>query len=41
MGTVLFCCLIGLLTGIVIGEFRVNSLIATLGMSQVLMAAAR
>jgi len=38
VGTVALCCLIGLLSGVIIVKFRVNSLIATLGVSQVLSA---
>jgi ribose transport system permease protein len=33
------CCLVGLISGFIVVRFRVNSLIATLGMSQVLTAA--
>jgi ribose transport system permease protein len=36
--SLLVCALVGLISGIVIVKFRVNSLIATLGMSQVLIA---
>src|SRR4030081_1248634 len=39
VGAGVLCCLVGLLSGIVVVKFRVNSLIATLGMSQVLSAA--
>jgi ribose transport system permease protein len=39
IGAVLVCCLVGFLSGILVVKFRVNSLIATLGMSQVLLAA--
>jgi ribose transport system permease protein len=38
VGSVLVCCLVGLISGIIVVKFRVNSLIATLGMSQVLTA---
>jgi len=38
VGTVVLCSLIGLVSGIIIVKFRVNSLIATLGVSQVLSA---
>lgn len=40
VGVVVFCCLVGLVSGVVIVKFRVNSLIATLGVSQVLSALA-
>ncbi len=39
IGAILLCCLVGLVNGLLVVKFRVNSLIATLGMSQVLMAA--
>jgi ribose transport system permease protein len=39
VGAVLLCCVVGLISGIIVVKFRVNSLIATLGMSQVLTAA--
>jgi ribose transport system permease protein len=39
VGAVLVCCLVGLLSGFIVVRFRVNSLIATLGMSEVLTAA--
>jgi ribose transport system permease protein len=39
VGAVVLCCLVGLISGIIVVKFRVNSLIATLGMSQVLTAA--
>ena len=35
---VVLCCAVGLVSGIIVVKFRVNSLIATLGMSQVLIA---
>jgi ribose transport system permease protein len=38
VGSVALCALIGLISGIIVVKFRVNSLIATLGMSQVLIA---
>lgn len=38
IGALVFCALVGLLSGILIVRFRVDSLIATLGMSQVLLA---
>jgi ribose transport system permease protein len=38
VGSVVLCCLVGLLSGFIVVRFRVNSLIATLGMSQVLIA---
>jgi len=37
--SVLACCFVGLLSGVVTVKFRVNSLIATLGVSQLLSAA--
>jgi ribose transport system permease protein len=40
LGAVLLCCLAGLLSGILVVRFRVNSLIATLGVSQLLSAVA-
>lgn len=40
VGAVLLCCLVGLLSGLIVVRFRVNSLIATLGVSQVLSAVA-
>jgi ribose transport system permease protein len=39
-GAVLLCCLVGLLSGVLVVRFRVNSLIATLGVSQLLSAVA-
>jgi ribose transport system permease protein len=39
VGAVGLCCLVGLISGLIVVKFRVNSLIATLGMSQVLTAA--
>jgi ribose transport system permease protein len=39
VGAVLACCLVGLVSGLIVVRFHVNSLIATLGMSQVLLAA--
>ncbi len=38
IGAVLLCCLVGLISGFLVVRFRVNSLIATLGVSQVLTA---
>ena len=38
VGTVLLCCIVGLFSGLIVVRFRVNSLIATLGVSQVLLA---
>lgn len=38
-GAVIICGLVGLLSGVIVVRFRVNSLIATLGMSEVLQAA--
>jgi ribose transport system permease protein len=38
VGAVVACCVVGLISGIIVVKFRVNSLIATLGMSQVLTA---
>jgi ribose transport system permease protein len=38
--SVIACCFVGLLSGVVTVKFRVNSLIATLGVSQLLSAAA-
>lgn len=38
VGAVIICGLVGLLSGVVVVRFRVNSLIATLGMSEVLAA---
>jgi ribose transport system permease protein len=38
VGTVALCSLVGLCSGLIIVKFRVNSLIATLGVSQVLAA---
>jgi ribose transport system permease protein len=40
LGAVLLCCLVGLVSGLIVVRFRVNSLIATLGVSQVLSAVA-
>lgn len=40
LGAVLLCCLAGLLSGVLVVRFRVNSLIATLGVSQLLSAVA-
>jgi ribose transport system permease protein len=40
VASVLLCCLVGLVSGIIVVRFRVNSLIATLGVSQVLSAVA-
>ena len=40
VGAVLLCCLVGLLSGVLVVRFRVNSLIATLGVSQLLSAVA-
>ncbi|WP_239396822.1 ABC transporter permease, partial [Frankia sp. CiP3] len=37
-GAVLLCCLVGLISGFLVVRLRVNSLIATLGVSQVLTA---
>src|ERR1700730_6607745 len=39
VGAVVACGVVGLVSGIIVVKFRVNSLIATLGMSQVLTAA--
>ncbi|WP_322747109.1 MULTISPECIES: ABC transporter permease [unclassified Frankia] len=38
LGAVLVCCLVGLVSGFLVVRLRVNSLIATLGVSQVLTA---
>lgn len=38
LGAVLLCTFVGLLSGLIVVKFRVNSLIATLGVSQVLAA---
>jgi ribose transport system permease protein len=38
VGAVIMCSLVGLLSGLIVVKFKVNSLIATLGMSQVLLA---
>ena len=40
VGAVVLCALIGFCSGLIVVKFRVNSLIATLGVSQVLAAAA-
>lgn len=40
LGSVLLCCLVGLFSGLLVVRFRVNSLIATLGVSQLLSAVA-
>jgi ribose transport system permease protein len=40
VGAVLLCCLVGLFSGVLVVRFRVNSLIATLGVSQLLSAVA-
>jgi ribose transport system permease protein len=40
LGSVLLCCLVGLISGVLVVRFRVNSLIATLGVSQLLSAVA-
>jgi ribose transport system permease protein len=38
LGAIALCALVGLISAIIVVKFRVNSLIATLGMSQVLIA---